>query len=122
MSRENFTKGMTEEQIKDTIERQNMLMDDMLETLSLKNDAALARVMRVSPPIISKLRAGRLFFNSSYQITAHELTDWSISSIRKALNIPSVPDLNAADEKALAELRAAGKKNVSKTTSPTNGA
>jgi hypothetical protein len=44
------------------VERNNALIDVLIKTMSLKNDAALSRVLEVAPPVISKIRHGRLEF------------------------------------------------------------
>jgi len=38
----------------------NRLLDTLIERLRLKNDAALSRALEVAPPVISKIRHGRL--------------------------------------------------------------
>jgi plasmid maintenance system antidote protein VapI len=39
---------------------QNKLIDHLLETYKLRNDAALSRKLDVAPPVISKIRHNRL--------------------------------------------------------------
>lgn len=67
----------------------NDLFDLLLEHLKLKNDAALARLMEVAPPVISKMRHGRIAFGCSYIIRIHEMTDWPISYIKESLGLPT---------------------------------
>ena len=38
----------------------NNLLTGMIKILKLKNDAALSRALEVAPPVISKIRHGRL--------------------------------------------------------------
>ena len=68
-----------------------VVLDKIIETLHLKNDAALSRAMRVSPPVISKLRSGSLKFGDTYIVMAHELTGWTIREIKGWLGKTSLP-------------------------------
>jgi hypothetical protein len=36
--------------------RNNAFIDLLIDTMTLKNDAALSRVLEVAPPVISKIR------------------------------------------------------------------
>jgi len=58
------------------------LIDGLIEKLSLKNDAALCRVLSVQPPIISKIRHGHLPVGASLLIRMHEETGLSIRDLR----------------------------------------
>lgn len=61
------------------------LFDVMMQRLALKNDAALARLLEVAPPVISKIRHGVLPFGASMVIKVHETTDWPIRDIKGML-------------------------------------
>lgn len=61
------------------------LFDVMLHRLSLKNDAALARLLEVAPPVISKIRHGVLPFGATLIIAVHEVTEWPIKDIKAML-------------------------------------
>lgn len=63
----------------------NKLLDHLIGTLRLKNDAALARALEVAPPVISKIRHGRLPVGATILIAAHELTEQPISELRKVM-------------------------------------
>jgi hypothetical protein len=63
----------------------NGFLDYLMETYKLKNDAALARFMEVSPPVVSKWRYGTLPFGALYILRAHELTDMPIKEIKARL-------------------------------------
>jgi len=63
----------------------NELLDLIIEKGALKNDAALSRFLQVSPPVISKMRHGRLQFGAVHIIRLHELTDWAIALIKSYL-------------------------------------
>ena len=71
-------------------EANNAILDKMIDRLDLKNDAALSRVLKLAPPIVSKLRHGRLPFGAAHQIRAHEVTGWSIAEIKAILGVPSL--------------------------------
>jgi len=59
----------------------NKFLDLTMGHLRLKNDAALARALDVTAPVISKLRHGRLAFGATLVIRTHELTGWTIKEI-----------------------------------------
>ncbi len=69
----------------DKTEKYNQVLDLVVKTLRLKNDAALARAMGVAPPVISKLRHGRITMGPSFLIDAHELTGIGIKTIKSML-------------------------------------
>lgn len=69
-----------------TAENTNELLDAVIFHMQLKNDAALARAMAVAPPVISKLRHGRLPVGSSMLIRMHEETGLSIRDLKTQLN------------------------------------
>ena len=60
--------------------------NDLLDTLLAKgpkNDAALARALEVAPPVISKIRHGRLPIGASLLIRMHEVLDVSIRELKR---------------------------------------
>ena len=60
----------------------NNLLDSLIDTLRLRNDAALARVLEVAPPVISKIRHRKLPIGASILIRMHEVTELSIKDLR----------------------------------------
>lgn len=60
----------------------NHLLDTLLEKLQLKNDAALSRALEVAPPVISKIRHGKLQVGASVLIRMHEVTGMAIRDLR----------------------------------------
>jgi hypothetical protein len=58
------------------------LLDALIDKLNLKTDAALAHVLEVAPPVISKLRHCRLPVGALMLIRMHEVTDISIKELR----------------------------------------
>ena len=61
----------------------NDLLDMLLDKPGMKNDAALARALEVAPPVISKIRHGRLPVGASLLIRMHEVFDVSISELKR---------------------------------------
>ncbi|MBX9869688.1 MAG: hypothetical protein K2X63_07820 [Burkholderiaceae bacterium] len=68
------------------IDRNNDLLDRLIIEMSLKNDAGLARVLEVAPPVISKIRHGHLSFGATLLISAHEESGLSIKAMKAILN------------------------------------
>lgn len=63
----------------------NRLLDTLIKDLHLKNDAALCRTLQIGPPLISKIRHGRLPVSASILIRMHETTGRSIRELRQVL-------------------------------------
>ena len=63
----------------------NRLLDNLLERLQLKNDAALARSLDVAPPLISKIRHRRLPVGASLLIRMNEVSGLSIQELRRIM-------------------------------------
>ncbi|WP_312435448.1 hypothetical protein [Janthinobacterium sp.] len=68
------------------------LLDAVMAKLGLKNDAALARTLEVAPPVISKIRHGRLAVGATILIRMHEVTDIAIREL-KAIALPAAPEV-----------------------------
>lgn len=62
------------------------LLDSVIAKLKLKNDAALAKVLEVAPPVISKIRHYALPIGATILISMHEETGWSIAELRALMN------------------------------------
>ena len=60
----------------------NNLLSSLINTLNLKNDAALSRTLEVAPPVISKIRHGRLPVGASLLIRMQEVSNMSIQQLR----------------------------------------
>ena len=60
----------------------NRLLDHLVDRLDMKNDAALARMLDVAPPVISKIRHYRLAVGASLLIRMHEVSDIAIGDLR----------------------------------------
>ena len=63
----------------------NALLDKALKLTHLKNDAALSRALEVAPPVLSKIRHGRLPVGATLAISLHEACDMSIAEIKDIL-------------------------------------
>jgi hypothetical protein len=60
----------------------NKFFDSLIEKLSLKNDAALSRLLEVTPPVISKMRHLSTPVGASMLIRMQEVSDLSIAPLR----------------------------------------
>lgn len=60
----------------------NRLLDTVIASLALKNDAALSRALGVTAPLLSKVRHRRLPVAAELMIRIHEATTLSIAEIR----------------------------------------
>lgn len=63
----------------------NRLLDALIERMSLKNDAALSKALSISPPVISKIRHGRIPVGASMLIRMHEESGISIRELRELM-------------------------------------
>lgn len=63
----------------------NRLFDAVIDRLQLKNDAALCRVLEIQPPVISKIRHGRLPVGASILIRLHEETGLHVRELRNLM-------------------------------------
>jgi len=63
----------------------NNLLNTIIERMKLKNDAALSRMLEVAPPVISKIRHGRLPVGASLLIRMHEETGMNIGELRELM-------------------------------------
>jgi len=62
--------------------RPHRLLDTLMERKSLKTDAALAKMLGVTPPVVSKHRSGKLAIGANMLIRMHETTDIPIRELR----------------------------------------
>jgi transcriptional regulator with XRE-family HTH domain len=66
--------------------KQHRLLDTVMEALSLKSDAGLARRLDVTPPLISLLRSGKRRIGPSMLLRMHEVSDIPISQLRALMS------------------------------------
>lgn len=67
------------------------LIDRLREMKQLRSDAQLCRVLQVSPPMISKIRTGRINISAGLLIRIHEVYQLSIAELRKLMAEPDAP-------------------------------
>jgi len=85
------------DKIEQSAERNNDLLNQVKRIAGLKNDAALSRALEVAPPVISKIRAGKLKIGATLVIAIHEISDMPISEIKETLvGASSIPTLRKA--------------------------
>ena len=69
-----------------TIATRNALLDEVIKVMELKNDAALAKLLEVAPPVISKIRHGTLPIGATIALNIHESTGMSFDFIKGILS------------------------------------
>lgn len=62
------------------------LLDYLRSEYNLHSDAALAERLEVSPPVISKLRTGRINLSPSIILRIHDAFDIPIAKIKQLAN------------------------------------
>jgi hypothetical protein len=60
----------------------NGLLDAVATALKAKNDAALARSLKVQPPVLSKIRHHKLPVGPSFILKCHEIAGIPVATIR----------------------------------------
>ena len=61
------------------------LLDALRDKLKLKNDAALARVLGMAPPVISKIRHRKLAIGATILVRMHEESGLSVKDLRRLM-------------------------------------
>jgi hypothetical protein len=61
------------------------LIERLRELKQLRSDAQLCRVLQVPPPMISKIRTGRINISAGLMIRIHEVFQLPISELRKMM-------------------------------------
>lgn len=69
-----------------TIETRNNLLDEVMYKMHLGTDAALAKLLEVAPPVISKIRHGKLSIGATIALSIHESTGMSFDLIKGILS------------------------------------
>ena len=64
----------------------NRLFDHLLRTYRVKNDSALANLLGVFPPIVSKIRSGHAGMGDTILLAVHEVFEMPIRDIKGMLN------------------------------------
>ena len=68
-------------------EQSNALIDHLLERFNLGTDAALARMMELQPPVISKMRHGKMSLTPNFILKVHDTFDIPIKEIKKIADV-----------------------------------
>src|ERR1019366_2808061 len=63
----------------------NRLLNELIEVMELKNDAALSRALAVEAPVISKIRHGKLPIGGMMLIRMHDISNMSIKELRSLM-------------------------------------
>lgn len=58
------------------------LLATVIERLNVKNDAELARALKISAPVISKIRHRKMIVSANLLLRVHEITHLSIKELR----------------------------------------
>ena len=58
------------------------LLDAIRDEFELKNDAALSKLLGIQPPVISKIRHGKVLISPGHILRIYDATKWSIDKIR----------------------------------------
>lgn len=66
------------------------LLSSLEERFNLKNDAHLARALRVAPPYISKIRNRHLPVSDAFLIRLHDATGLPINELRSMMGVQPV--------------------------------
>ena len=69
------------------MQQANNLLDALTKKLGLKNDAALCRTLGVQPPVLSKLRHGKLPVGATILCKASEATDLNVRQLRELMEV-----------------------------------
>lgn len=67
----------------------NTVLDALITTMALKNDAALARRLDMTPSAISHMRHGNLKPGSMFLLKAHLESDIPISRLKELAGLPA---------------------------------
>ena len=70
--------------------KENDLLDLLIDKLRLKNDAALCRALEVAPPVVSKIRHGRLPVGDTILLRMHEISDIPLRKLKELLGRASL--------------------------------
>lgn len=62
--------------------RTHRLLDTIIAEFDLKNDAALAKFLDISPPSVSKIRSGYNKLGGDGILNVYDKTGWTIEKIR----------------------------------------
>jgi plasmid maintenance system antidote protein VapI len=68
-------------------EKSNALIDYLLERFTLGTDSELARLMKLQPPTISKMRHGKMSLTPSFILKVHDTFDIPVKEIKQIADV-----------------------------------
>lgn len=71
---------------------QSRLLDELLHRKALKNDAALCRLLKLAPPLISKVRHGKIKISGDVMIRIHETFGIAFPEMRQLLGTDEIAE------------------------------
>lgn len=77
--------GQTIDSRLEAMTQAHSLLDALIKQLNLKNDSALAKTLKVAPPVLSKLRHGKLPVGAAILCKASEATDLNVRQLRELM-------------------------------------
>lgn len=63
------------------------LVDGLCKQMAAKNDAALARMLQIQPPILSKVRHRKAPVTAGLLLRMHEVTKVPVSHLRRMMGV-----------------------------------
>ena len=82
--------------IEQSAERNSKLISEVINVTGLKNDAALSRAVEVAPPVISKIRTGRLKLGANMLVRLHLLSGISVERMKIVIAGDVLADMREA--------------------------
>ena len=82
--------------IEQSAERNSKLISEVINVTGLKNDAALSRAVEVAPPVISKIRTGRLKLGANLLVRLHLLSGISVERMKIVIAGDVLADMREA--------------------------
>ena len=61
------------------------LIDTVKQTLKIHTDAELCKVLGITPPVLSKMRAGAVGVGPAYLVRMHEATGMTTTEMKKLI-------------------------------------
>lgn len=86
MSKE-YVQSLVENHLDNPHYNPGAMIDSLIAIMKLDSDAKLARKLRVSPPVISKLRHRRMSIGPALLIRMHDVTGIEIRQLRRLAGI-----------------------------------
>jgi plasmid maintenance system antidote protein VapI len=65
----------------------NPLLDYLMVKFNFRRDVELAKTLRVNPPVLSKIRHGKMSITPFFILRVHETFDIPVKEIKKIANV-----------------------------------